>query len=451
MFAMVQQALMLGYTAKQVLDYLSRKVGNAAEGIKNARTSGYSDDDILKFLSNKIPTKKRSQEPVKNVQERYLSGIGHKTREERDETRNKFIRGALGAAGTAIGAYGAYKSFFPSSTAVKAELMPERGMPQPNMIESQVSEQLKLPQITPQVQQQPEMPVPQQPITPTQPMNEQTPPDIDYSNIISQMGLEGRIKNLSEQNPVEIIPDVIEQMLTPQQKKWAKENIDVPFKQVVEGYLQQNPHQKAQKKNITPIAQETIPEEKEPEIQGNLAVLPDGIGEVKSIENDIATLDVDGKERKRKVEDVLPVPIPKQDLADIYEQLKNAIPENERSSVINFAGYDANANELAFRPHSGALYIYKDIPPEFAEKLKKAMFKAKTTGENFYGSWSQGEGSRFAGLGQLIRELQKQYGGKGKEYIRKYETLVDFLAAPEAAKKEKEKRLRDEKKRKKRK
>jgi len=199
----------------------------------------------------------------------------------------------------------------------------------------------------------------------------------------------------------------------------------------------------APKEKIEPIPKaESAPTT---ETQGNLVLTPQGdIGEIKSTNKGIASVDVGGKIKTRKESELEKIPINQPDLADLYENLVKAIPEQARSSVINFAGYDADANELIFRPHNGAAYVYKDIPKEFADKLKNSMFKAKTTGENFYGAWSAGEGSRFAGLSQLIRDLQKQYGGKGKEYVRKYETLVDLLAEPEKAKREKKKKEKNE-------
>jgi hypothetical protein len=152
----------------------------------------------------------------------------------------------------------------------------------------------------------------------------------------------------------------------------------------------------------------------------------------------------DGKFKTRKEEDLISSPIPEEDMADLYERAVKSIPEAERSAVINWAGYDDNHNELAFKPHTGALYVYKDIPKEFADKLKDAMFQAKTTGSNFYGAWSQGEASRGAGLSVLIRDLQKEYGGKGKEYVRKYGEIHDLFRLPKEEIARRQKRKRDE-------
>lgn len=169
------------------------------------------------------------------------------------------------------------------------------------------------------------------------------------------------------------------------------------------------------------------------------------LGQIESSHKGISTINVDGKKKQFHEDDLIKSPLPEKDLAQLYEDLVQAIPESERSAMINVAGYDPNHNELIFMPHDGALYVYKDIPEEFADKLKSAMFQAKTTGENFYGAWAQGEASRGAGLFQLIRELQKLYGGKGKEYVRKYEKVYDLLALPKAALKERERKEREEK------
>src|SRR5690606_9687694 len=92
-------------------------------------------------------------------------------------------------------------------------------------------------------------------------------------------------------------------------------------------------------------------------------MLKDGsLGQLESLKDGIAKINVGGQIKHRKLDEIEQSPIPEPELADLYEKLTNAIPESARSSVINFAGYDANVNELAFRPHNGSLYVYKDIP-----------------------------------------------------------------------------------------
>ena len=112
MIQMIQMALTYGYTASQVLKYVSNKVKSASAGISQAQQQGYSDEDILKFLSGKVkPKNQKAVDRDLSAQERYMKSVGMKTKGEKEETRNKFISGALGVGATALGAYGLYKNY----------------------------------------------------------------------------------------------------------------------------------------------------------------------------------------------------------------------------------------------------------------------------------------------------------------------------------------------------
>lgn len=112
MIALIQQALMMGYTASQVLKYVSSKFKKASTSIQNAQQMGYADEDILKYLGGKIkPKNTKGVEQQLSSQERYMKSIGLKTKEEKEQTKNKYIGSAVNAAGVALGAYGIYKGF----------------------------------------------------------------------------------------------------------------------------------------------------------------------------------------------------------------------------------------------------------------------------------------------------------------------------------------------------
>ena len=189
---------------------------------------------------------------------------------------------------------------------------------------------------------------------------------------------------------------------------------------------------------ITRFEQMYKPQEEAKAPESNEVMLPNGeLGNIKGKDAKGLLVESDGHVKKYSEDDVIKPPMPEKDLGDLYEDLVKAIPEEAKSSMINVAGYDPNHNEFIFMPHDGALYVYKDIPQEFADKLQAAMFKAKTTGENLYGAWAEGEESRGAGLSALIKELQKLYGGKGKEYTRKFEKVFDYFELAKKAYKEK--------------
>lgn len=468
MIPLINQAILMGYTATQVLDFLGKKIKNILPGITNAKSQGYSDEDILKFLSGKIkPASQSGVDKQVSEQDKYLSNIGFKTKEEREATKAKFISGAINLGSTTLGGY-ALSRALPKAAQALGGLIP--GMQQPNNALKQISSPSSPSSISP-----PPPPIPSAPPSAEQTLNKLAPavqeikgPSDVLWNALSQGKTKGvdadtdallriakKMQTTGEISTKEDF-DRLFQLFT--QKRKEGKNLPSALREATKEFDQvklsqpskiESINQQSEVSTNAPIIKtQSMPTE----TVGSLALTPQGdIGEIESVKNGIAKIKVGDIYKTRKTEDIEPLPISKPDLADLYQNLIQAIPEDARSSVINFAGYDANANELIFRPHSGAAYVYKDIPQEFADKLKNAMFKAKTNGENFYGSWSSGEGSRFAGLSQLIKDLQKSYGGKGKEYIRKYETLVDILEEPEKAKKakmkaESEKRKAEKKK-----
>ena len=149
MIPAIQQALMMGYTATQVLKYVSGKVKNLEKGIDGARSSGYRDEDILKFLSGKLsPKNKSGMKKQVGEMDKYLSDIGMKTQDERAEQKSRGIKTAIGVAGTAITAYAAYKGYKGMGAAIEPdEILPAEPQVQkplgiehkPSLIEQDVS------------------------------------------------------------------------------------------------------------------------------------------------------------------------------------------------------------------------------------------------------------------------------------------------------------------------
>ena len=195
---------------------------------------------------------------------------------------------------------------------------------------------------------------------------------------------------------------------------------------------------------------QTTPKEKPKLAKGSQVITPSGdIAEIEDLPGKSAKVNVDGKKEVLDSEDLTPVPENEEEILSLYEKLIQKIPEHLRSSMLNWVGYDPERNILQVKFHNGASYTYENIPSEFADKLKDVDFLAKTTGGNYYGNWEAGENSRGAGVSALIKDLQKTYGGKGKEYSAKFNEVYSFLGLPEEKLREKHKREREEKKKRK--
>lgn len=201
------------------------------------------------------------------------------------------------------------------------------------------------------------------------------------------------------------------------------------------------PDQVAQNtQSISQDFEEPSNKEKVKEI-GSSVLFPDGkIGKIDSIKQGIAKVNVDGKDRHKNLDELIESPLPEKDLSDIYTDVLSEIKKEtgqEVSRNVYWAGYDPNTNELAFIPHLGSLYVYKDISPEDSKELTSFLTQRKTTGENFIGAWEAGSKSPIgAAMSALIQRLQKT-AGKGKEYSRKYEKIYDALEPAKLAAKRK--------------
>jgi len=485
--SMITRAISSGFTARTILNHITRQFPQFANVIANASAAGYAADKILKHLVN--PKGKNPDD------DSYLTD-SEKT-DKADKARKRKAALGLGAAGlAAIGGVAGLGMAAGRGAAVHAsQILPA------------LAQQAQLPGSGAPAQIGNIAPLPQGPPTPTaptgptptpSPMNMtpgqqinsgagQTNPnqmaqaaqampqqaneitqenldnDLQYQpeyDLLQKNNLIPKIQTLmkSGKSKSEIIEFVKKRLPIGDQEKLRrmgdpKLNLDQKFERLINRFF---PQDNANQEKISPKMDETqafqpeIEPEKPQKIEkGSEVLTPNGMGKVKAEDSKGLIVESNGKAHRISHEEAISSPLPEKDIAELYTELVNKIPESDRSSMINIAGYDPNHNEFIFMPHDGALYVYKDIPQEFAKKIQDALFQAKTTGSNFYGAWSQGEESRGAGLSALIKELQKLYGGKGKEYVRKYEKVYDFFALPKAAVKAKEKKEREERKKRK--
>lgn len=489
------KALSQGYTASQIIKYLTNSFPAWGKSITNAQSQGYSPEQILKYLSGD-----------KNSSDDSFKAPSEIIAENDESTRNNVKTGLKVAGGLALGAGGAlanaaYKNLFgPSGAPAAAQALGAGssntgGTPiSPNNPTNPAAPIAPTPPVGGQATPAPTPPIPAvNPVNPGQPTQVAQPPNAtpqipatnnvraqsaqpaqmpmpNTTQLFDQMGLSKQIKQMASTNSPEDVAAVIEKlgMISPEQKKWLQQQTNVPLPDLIRNFLAESGNQAENGQVLPEVGQnspipeindiqnqamgesyidenrpsletksESIQENVDEKSKGKTVILPDGqVGNVLSEKNGIATIDVDGVKKTRKLDDLEDSPIEEKDLAQLYEDLKLAIPESERSGFINWAGYDEDSNELAVRPHDGPAYVYKNVPEQFIDKLKNVMFQAKTTGENFYGSWTKGEKSRGAGISALIKELEEFYG-RGNAHVRKYKTVHDFLALPEKAKKQK--------------
>lgn len=460
------QALEEGYSPEQVLGYISKAIPQAASMIKKANRAGYPAQQILGFLSKSFDTENRAG---MSTSER------HAANRRADTERAKY---GLKVAGAAVASpLAAYAARGALARALPASLVPSGDQSLPTNTQTNLggvqssntplAPTLQQPQPQSQLQSASSQPpvagnIPQQP-TAIQP--EIKP--INVSEILNKYpGFESKINDLMKSNNTpEAIAQYFKQFNASQTKKLEKES-GVPIEEIISQYIQQGTQEKKslsreealgkfrekiisshEKETQEPTSLESQSQELDetqeaPKIEsGHTVVSPHGMGEIKAIRNGKAIIEVDGKKHQVNEDELIQSPIPEKDLADLYDDLISGIEKSTGKQVsrnVDWAGYDPNTNELAYKPHgSDKLYAYEDISPEDVDLLTSLLTQRKSTGENFIGAWSAGTESPIgAAMYQLIKKLQAERGGKGSEYKNKYETIYDALEPAKKAAKE---------------
>ncbi len=458
------QAISSGFSSEQIIEFLLRKFPKYSKDIQKALGQGYSANTILKYLN-------KGRKGVNEIEGELTE---HEKTRKSDLDKQKSLernlgKGALALGGAALGAYGLSRG----AQAVIPEVLPAlQGAIQPKE-DVEIDLTPKIAHQAKQIEFQPPNQVIQQAKGPESPPTIQTQipqpetPKLDFGQILNQIGIKERVDNLRQNNPPEVISKIIRYILPKDQIKQIESQLKVPIDQIISGYISSSPQEPLNNQNVqenTPETQERhkmefnsqeldVPSEeiKRGEI-GSSVLLPDGqIGNIESVKQGIAQVNVDGKIRNKKEDELIESPLPEKDLADIYDDLIFGIEKDTGQQVsrnVYWAGYDPKTNELAFIPHHGALYVYNDISPEDAKELTSFLTPRKTTGENYIGAWESGSKSPIgAAMSLLIQRLQKQSGGKGKEYSGKFQKIYDALEpAKLLAKKKKEEERKNAKK-----
>jgi len=408
----ISQSLSAGHSAKKILEFILGENPEISSKVNAALQAGHSISHVLNFLekSGTINSKKTSKRSQENI---YVPA-STRSLYQLDPGTEELVKVGKTVALSAAGAFAAARAI------PYARTMLGLGEAAASNLPTEPS--------TP-----PSVPPPEGPETPPTPESPQAPTEIDKDLLGKAKFLFKRQKHLEDVNkaPLPLSPILQKELKIP------KELADQLEAQVRAESPQMPTFEEGAEGNI---AQGLTPEEIEKRKAFNALpkkkqmITSDGnIAELDSVTpNGMAKVTIDGKQRNIPEDHLIESPADEKDLGQMYEELIQKIPESERSGMINWAGYDETNKSLAFLSHHGALYTYEDIPEEFADRLKNAMFKAKTTGSNYVGEWTEGESSRGAGLSVLIKELQAYYGGKGKEYSRKFEMAHDLFAIPKS-------------------
>lgn len=355
----IDQAEQLGYSEDQILNFLSQKYPHVTKKISQARSIGYNAQTILNFLAPFFSSD--SNRPRASSQQ-----AGHALRRKEDIDANKRLVqtaanvGLTFAGGAAAGR--GLKNVLPTA----ADLLSRK------QTSSQAAPQNA-----------------SQDLETSATQTQQTTPTSGL-NILNQMGITPRIQNMLQAgNPPKVVASAVKSMLSPSQKTWLKSQTDQPIEELVDEYMQSDQTQQAPK--------------------SKLALLPSGqVGDLVDERQGIATLELpDGKKRIGKIDDLIYEP---EDAAEIaLELIKSFTPEEERSAHHALSFYDPDDKHAFFMFHGGDAYRVEDISPDEYKQLSQEIVGAKTTGQALRGEWSAGSGSRGAAYHQIVKLGNKPY------------------------------------------
>lgn len=487
----IANAVGRGFTARTILQYISRNFPQYASAIANASAIGFTADKILKHIV----------EPKGKNPENSDAYLTDSEKTDRNDKQNK-RRAALGVGGVALGVGAGLAGLGLRASASGAQLalpnlqnpqlpggmgpgpnsqgvqvlntppnapqpitnppVPNAPTPAPimpgNNIGQQINNQINQPTNPGQVataaqaipQQQPEEPM-QQGMQP----QEQTQPQSIFEQLLGGVDIESLDPSKKQQLTfLGMIADQLQgqgkTLADPEFKKLAdkvKKTIQGKGGMLMEEITRGSPKD-LEKEEIVNRAREELKKRVEPK---SIVSTPHGVGEVKGVSNGKALVEIDGKTHKIDEKEIEAPPIPEKDLADLHNDLIAGIEKatgQEVSRHIDYVGYDPDANELLYKPWGGTSYTLNDIEPEDVEMLTNHLTQRKTTGSNWIGGWDAETDSPIgAAMHTLLAKLKAKAKEKGvKEYTRKYQNVYSAREPAEEAAKLKKKLAEQERK-----
>lgn len=467
--------LSAGYSIKQVLNYLVKNFPELKERVQEALRAGKSPEEIMKYLSS-FDGKKISS-ALNSSAKAGAIGLGVQAVSKslmkqpqpkgalflNEPTENPYIQGKQ-----------AVKEYNPIpetvKTGIKAGATALGGYALSRALPT-IAQQL-----APGLLRQPVSPAPSERMpgqTPNQPQANAAPSIPSSTNVISQIpAMQAQIEKLRQLgsgNDATSISAYFKKF-NPKDVKTLEKATGQPIEKLINEYIAQNPVQTEQQATSTSIPQPELPQQKvtpvtpetpsvEPMTVGSLALLPKGeVGEIESVKNGIAKVNVNGEMKHRKLSELESVPFTEEEIANAYDNLMSKIPEEHRSGFASWFGYDEARNVIGFIPRGGNYEELENPTPEELEKIKHGTGLARTTGENIEGVWVAGEKTKAGVISQIIHDRRKKREAAEKQQLKfpfaeelpksekessGMKTLFDELAYARNLSREREKKIRE--------
>ena len=411
------QALNQGYSNEEVISFLSKAIPQFSKPISKAKQLGYSVNEILGFLS-KMTTQRSASFAQQRQNESEMIKHGLK------------LGATLG--GSALLA-NAGKNVL--SRALPSILGQNIGQPTQNIPNVPGGSDSNLPGSKgaeaplPNVPIQTETPLDQnigqnigQPEQNLQPKLPEISPIKDISSILEKTKTKDMIDRLAKSGNGSKEISAYFNKFSPKHVKEIEKESGKSFDETISDYLSQGVQNQSKE-----IEQTQEVEEVKPMKVGNTVITPHGIGNVKALREGQSIVEIDGKKHKIDEDDLMDSPLPEKDLASLYDDLISGIEKDtgkEVSRWVDFASYDAKRNALAVMPHGGNFFLLENIPEDKVDKLKNLLHQRKGSGETFIGSYEKGTKSPIGSqLSLLIHELM---GSKKSPYSQPNLPGIEF-------------------------
>lgn len=502
---LINNALSQGFTAANVIQYLSRHFPHARKKIEKAVAEGFSESEIIKYLGG---GRKAVNAPVTEHEKTRQSD-----RDKQSNLERNAVKGGLALGATALGGYALSRALPRAGQALTGQLLP--ALPQgPLKVGGQARGQLPapgqaaiqppppkppqgpLPYTNPSAQNRPLRPTPTQP-TPQPSPSIQAPAQLPQALSPIQNeppktaplppALQKQVASMLQAgNDIETIAGALQATQPKVVKEYEKaanasiqtaleefaNQANLPMQQPVStsAVVKQEEKIPSQsqstinepiKKTITPKTEGGIPslieqgrrKYEENMGKGSTVALPSGeIGEISDIRQGIATVNANGKEFRRKMEELIESPLPQKELHEIHDDLIRAIEKEtgeQVSRAINYVGFNPEEKSLVVH-YSGSgkdSYVFEDLSEQRINQLLELEQLRRTSGNNLVGGWKEGTKSILGGkMHDLVKELEAERGGKGTAHAFKYRTLYDAIEPAKKSKEEHMKKIAAEKK-----
>lgn len=422
----IEEAMEQGYDENQILSFLTQKYPHLQKKISTALNSGHSVRNILNFFTPFLSDNKKR--PTKGTSQQAINA---EKRRQDIEANERLVKTGLQTAATAGGTYLAGRALqsVPKIAQQIGGAISGRGVPKApgqaaaNPLAEAVAE--VAPTIPESTSQIPSLAKGQKEIL------DKTLKELDLSN---------KIKMLSKNSTPGAIVGVLDKYVPQETRKLIQDKVGIPWNEAIKIHAQDFINEESNL-SISSIAkqfeegqklnEQAKTEQSKPALQSQqapqerLALLPDGqVGNIVEERQGIGSVELpNGQIRRRKLSemDAEPPELAKQ-INDVIESL----PEEEKSRVLAFASYNPgqefefegkkhNIPFMGVQFHNGDFYMYPGVSKDKFDKVVSKAVRAKTSGQNEWGVWTKGDPSRGAGMHELIKELEAEFG---KNFIK---------------------------------